>query len=112
MDRNQYLKIAHWYYTLGLTQEEIGRRLSITRQRVNRIIGDLTKLGIVTIKVNGINQGSVHKEHLIEKYFGIDRVVIAERFAAGDPYFPVLAHTAAYYIEECIQPGMIIGTAW
>lgn len=112
MDRELYLKIAHWYYTLGLTQEEIARRLSITRQRVNRIIGDLTELGIVTIKVNGVKQGSVYDEHLIEERFGIDRVIIAERFGEEDPFLPVLAHTAAHYIEECIQPGMIIGTAW
>lgn len=48
-----YIKIAHWYYNLGLTQNEIAKRLSFTRQRINRIINSLADMGIVTIKVNG-----------------------------------------------------------
>ncbi len=56
-DRSLYIKIAHWYYTLGLTQDEIAKRLGTTRQRVNRIINSLLALGIVTITVNGFTGG-------------------------------------------------------
>lgn len=31
-DKNLYIKIAHWYYTLGMTQDEIAKRL-FTAQR-------------------------------------------------------------------------------
>lgn len=56
MDRRTYIRIAHWYYELGLTQEEIGKRLQIPRQRVNKIVNTLVEDGIVTIKINGLDR--------------------------------------------------------
>ena len=41
MREDVYIKIAYWYYTLGMTQDEIAKRLSFTRQRVNQIINSL-----------------------------------------------------------------------
>ena len=38
MREDVYIKIAYWYYTLGMTQDEIAKRLSFTRQKVNQII--------------------------------------------------------------------------
>ena len=38
MDKNSYTKIAYYYYIFGYTQDEIARRKSLTRQRVNHII--------------------------------------------------------------------------
>ena len=48
MREDVYIKIAYWYYTLGMTQDEIAKRLSFTRQKVNQIINSLMDLGIVT----------------------------------------------------------------
>jgi len=41
MREDVYIKIAYWYYTLGMTQDEIAKRLSFTRQKVNQIINSL-----------------------------------------------------------------------
>ena len=92
-DKNLYIKIAHWYYTLGMTQDEIAKRLSFTRQRVNRIISSLRDMGIVTIKVNGYAQGNV-------------------AYDGESNYLPSLANTASQYLEDYLQPGMSIGVSW
>ena len=41
MREDVYIKIAYWYHTLGMTQDEIAKRLSFTRQKVNQIINSL-----------------------------------------------------------------------
>lgn len=111
-DKDLYIKIAHWYYTLGMTQDEIAKRLSFTRQRVNRIINSLVDMGIVTIKVNGFAHGNVACESLIEQHFGIKRVIIAASYDRDCDYLPSLANTASQYIEGYLQPGMTIGVGW
>ena len=111
-DKNLYIKIAHWYYTLGMTQDEIAKRLSFTRQRVNRIIISLRDMGIVTIKVNGYAQGNVAYEGAIEEHFGLKRVIIAESYDGESNYMPSLANTASQYLEDYLQPGMSIGVSW
>lgn len=110
--KSLYIKIAHWYYNLGLTQDEIAKRLSFTRQRVNRIINSLADMGIVTIKVNGYELGNVRYETLIEEHFGLKQVIVAESYGESDNYLPSLASVAAQYLDDYIQPKMTIGVSW
>ena len=53
MKRNLYTKIAYWYYVLGLTQDEIARRLGFTRQKVNQLLSALREQDVVHITVRG-----------------------------------------------------------
>lgn len=110
-DRNFYIKIAHWYYTLGMTQDEIGKNLSMTRQKVNRIINNLPAMGIVSTQVNGFEDTYVEYEAKIESRFEVNRVIIAETYNNAN-YRPLLANRAASYIRSIIQPASIIGVSW
>ena len=106
-----YVKVAHWYYTLGLTQDEIARRLGTTRQRVNRIISELTEYGIVTTQVNGYTESNVKIEAALEERFGLGRVIMAETYGEAS-FLPMLAECGARYLEEIIQPHSTIGVSW
>ncbi len=110
--KSLYIKIAHWYYNLGLTQDEIAKRLSLTRQRVNRIISSLDEMGIVTIKVNGYDRGNVRYETMIEEHFGLKQCIIAETYGDDENILPSLAAVAANYLDAYIQSKMVIGVSW
>lgn len=111
-EKNLYIKIAHWYYTLGMTQDEIAKRLSFTRQKVNRIINSLVSKGIVSITVNGYNASHVKYESILEEYFHIRRVIIAESYDMETDFLPTLADRAAQFLESFLQPDMTIGVSW
>lgn len=111
-NRSLYIKIAHWYYTLGLTQDEIARRLSFTRQKVNRMINSLSDMGIVTIKVNGYEASKTQYECALEEHFGLKQAVIAESYQGISDYLPTLANTAAQYLEGIITSNSVIGVSW
>lgn len=38
--KNEYTRIAYYYYEAGQTQDQIAQRLGISRQRVNRILAE------------------------------------------------------------------------
>ena len=78
MKRNLYIKIAYWYYTLGMTQDEIAKRLSFTRQKVNQIISSLIDLDVVNINIHGYERDNVELECRIEERFGLKEVVGTE----------------------------------
>ena len=100
MDKNVYIKIAYWYYNLGLTQDEIARRLSLTRQKVNRIINSLVDLDIVTITVHGFEQDEVELECEIEQAFGLDKCIIATDYGEKETAFYKVMNVAARKREE------------
>ena len=112
MDKNVYIKIAYWYYNLGLTQDEIARRLSLTRQKVNRIINSLVDLDIVTITVHGFEQDEVELECEIEQAFGLDKCIIAADYGEKETAFYKVMNVAAQYLDANIMQGMTVGVSW
>lgn len=112
MNRDLYIKIAFWYYSVGMTQDEIAKRLNFTRQKVNQIINSLEEQGIVSIHIHGYEQENAEYESILEEKFGLCRVIIAPDY--GDPKMAMLkvANVAAQYLEKTIQQGDVIGVSW
>jgi lsr operon transcriptional repressor len=53
MDHDQTDVRAAWLYFMeGLTQAEVARRLGTTRLRINRVLGDARRNGLVGITLN------------------------------------------------------------
>lgn len=113
MDRNDktLIKIARWYYILGLTQDEIAKRLSTTRQTVNKMINSLEDKGIISIKINGMDDNNIALESYFEDEFELKQVIIADVFAKQDSLQEV-AYAAAEHITSIIEPTSIIGVSW
>ena len=112
MDRNLKTKIAFLYYSCDMTQEEIASRLSLTRQKVNAVIGSLRSEGIVSISVCESEGGVAQLEAKLEKHFGIKRVIVAPSYDDEKLDFLKVATTAAEYLESNISNGDIVGVSW
>lgn len=112
MDRDLKTKIAFWYYTCHLTQDEIAKRLNLTRQKVNTVIGSLKDEGIVTVSIRGCERGFMEWEHLLEQRFGLAEVIITPAYESKEHTFFKVANTAAQYLERMITNGAVIGVSW
>lgn len=112
MKRDLHVKIAYWYYILGMTQDEIAKRLSFTRQRVNQIINSLQDMGIVTLNVHGYERDNVKLERWIEERFGLKETIIASDYGDQCTAIYKVANVAAQYLDEIIQQGNVIGVSW
>lgn len=76
------VRIAWCYYSLGLTQQEIAERLGITRVRVNRLLAEARRRGVVRITITSRLAENVELEERLKIAYGLEdaRVVLA----AGD----------------------------
>jgi DNA-binding transcriptional regulator LsrR (DeoR family) len=46
------VRIAHCYYNLGMTQQQIATELGIGRARVIRLLNEARKRGLVSVQIN------------------------------------------------------------
>lgn len=79
--RQEYRRVAYYYYKEGLTQEEIAKHMQMSRQRVNRIISSCVELGIVTISIEGLSKSNLELETQLEQKYGLADVRIIDDVA-------------------------------
>lgn len=98
------IKIAHYYYVSGLTQQEIADKLNISRKTVNQAIKDAHKKGIVEIKINGYLGSYAELEQQLMNYLSLDDVLVADHST------PELFQTAVLdYLSANLKNGMNVG---
>ena len=112
MNQDVKTKIAFWYHTCHMTQDEIARRLGLTRQKVNTVIGSLRDEGIVTVSVRGCEREHLDWERLLEERFGLSQAIITPSYDSAEFAFYKAANAAAQHLEQIIEDGMTIGVSW
>ena len=105
--RSEYSKIAFYYYKLGLTQDEIAKKMSTSRPRINRILKKCHEEGIVRIDIEAIENQNVELEVQLEDALGLNEIVIAGDKANMDANS--VGNAAASYLERVINDNDIIG---
>ena len=112
MNRDLYTKIAFLYYQMHLTQDEIAKRLNLTRQKVNQIIGGLQDMGIVSIHIQGFERDTIAIESRFEQAFGLNEVTIVPDMGSDKFNFQKVVVIAAQYFDRIIKNGDNIGVSW
>lgn len=105
------IKIAYYYYKKGLTQNEIAKKLSMSRQRVNRLLKKSKEDGIVTIQISGYVENYIDMEAELEEKFNIKRVVIVPLMENEDIY-ENLGEAGANYLTSILKDNQVIGVSW
>jgi DNA-binding transcriptional regulator LsrR (DeoR family) len=108
------VKIARLYYEQDLTQNEIGDRLRLSRQKVQRLLRQAREEGVVQINIRPVIGTFPELEKRLEKHFGLREAVIVETTAFEDQ--PTIAREvgagAADYLTRIIQPEDTIVISW
>ena len=111
-DVNVLYKIASLYYESGNTQDEIARKVDMSRPMVSRALEKARNIGLVRISVHPPKQFTDLAE-TISKALDITEVVIAPSSSStGNDRFDRLndiSDTAAGYLEKNITGGMAVG---
>lgn len=110
-DKRLLIKIAYYYYKLGMTQDDIAKKLSMSRQRVNRLYRKLIDEGIVKITINEYGNDYIELESLLEKKFNLKEALVIPRLEY-EKVGKSLGHTAASYLSNIIKDNNIIGVSW
>lgn len=110
-DNKEMVKVAYCYYKLGMTQTEIGLKMFISRQKVNRLLKRALEEGIVQIKINDINKYNLELETKLEEKYGLIQCVVISTIDEKD-IIPSLGIAGTEYLEKIVKKGDMIGVTW
>ncbi len=115
MDENTRLltKIATLYYKNALTQEQVAKRLGLSRQSVGRLLKRAQDSGIVEIKIHSPLSVCADLESQIENAFHLSEVIVVQPPAdTEESVKEALGAAGAAFLERRVQNGDIIGVSW
>lgn len=108
------VKTAQLYYDQELTQSEIGDRLRLSRQKVQRLLQEARGLGIVRISIQPVMGVHTGLERILEQRFGLDEAVVVETGAYDDHSIVAreVGAGAADYLLRVLRPGDAVVISW
>lgn len=104
------VQAAELYYELGLIQEEIARRLNVSRPTVSRLLQQAREHDIVRISVvNPRSRADELQRRLVEVQSLRDAVVVPTTVGKGRLLVRKLGEVGAQYVERRLPPGRHVG---
>jgi DNA-binding transcriptional regulator LsrR (DeoR family) len=113
-DRLQLLAdIAEWYYIGGLSQEEIAKRVDLSRPSISRLLLDAREQGIVEIRVNRPIPNDHGLERELKERFSLEEARVVQRRGADDQEaLDLVGRLAAIVMDRHLQNGTVLGISW
>ena len=104
------VKVCSLYYIDDLKQEEIAKKLGISRPTISRLLKDAKEAGIVKIQIiSPFTNDYSDLEKSLEAKYGLKNVIIAndQNDDAGQKL--ELAKETAFYLERILKPKDVVG---
>jgi lsr operon transcriptional repressor len=110
------LRVAWYYYKDELTQDEIARRLSVSRASVGRLLERARKVGLVSINLNAEYLDAFELSGELRQTFGLAEALVVP----DDEKEPADRHTlnariglgGAQFMSTHLRPGGSLGVGW
>ena len=78
------LRVAWFYYKDELTQEEIAKRLSVSRASVGRMLDRARKVGLVSINLNADHLDAFEVSRQLRRTFGLSEALVVPDHVSGE----------------------------
>jgi DNA-binding transcriptional regulator LsrR (DeoR family) len=104
-DRNLAARAAWLSYIGGHTQEEIARRLGVSRIKINRLIAEAAEAGLVRVFVEGTAAECVALEDRIAKQWKLEFCSVSPTVDDGPLPLRTLSAAGAHYLHGVLERG-------
>ncbi len=113
MKPDDLVTVAAWlYYHQGLKQEEVARRLGVSRVRVTRLLARARAEGVVQFVITRpLPEPFLLAEALRERY-GLTAAVVVPAAGSLEATLDALGAAGADYLAGLLRPGMRVGLGW
>jgi DNA-binding transcriptional regulator LsrR (DeoR family) len=95
----------------NLDQNEVAKRLGVSRSKVSRLLTSARETGIVEIRVHSAASPVWSAAAEIEERFGLSEVVV-ENALEGEPPRNTAARAAARHLDRIVDDPVSIGFGW
>jgi lsr operon transcriptional repressor len=110
------LRAAWFYYKDELTQDEIAKRLSVSRPSVGRLLDRARRVGLVTINLNAEYLDSFHLSGELRRAFGLSEALVVPDIEKEPSDHHALNNRiglgGAQFISTHLRPGATLGVGW
>ena len=108
------VRVAWLYFKEGRTQAEIADLLSTNRPRINKLINDARRTGLVTITLNTSLTSCIELEQELVGEFGLERAIILPTPKDPDMVAVLIGEATAQYLMQLLSSNEVsgVGTAW
>ncbi|MBU1314548.1 MAG: sugar-binding transcriptional regulator [Alphaproteobacteria bacterium] len=110
-DEEVLTRIAWYYYNDGLTQNEIGEKLNMSRIKVSRMLESGRRSGIIHVRINSRYQGCLMLERQIKERYGLLEAYVVPRLSDQDPTGR-LGQAAAQFLMQRLQTNDLLAVGW
>jgi lsr operon transcriptional repressor len=110
------LRVAWFYYKDELTQDEIAKRLSVSRASVGRMLDRARKVGLVSINLNADHLDAFEASVELRQAFGLTEALVVpdHRMEPADHHVrnARLGVGGAQFMSTHLRPGGSVGVGW
>ena len=111
--KSKVIEAAKLYYLLDYTQNEIAKKLGVSRPTVSRMLQTAKKEGIVQIRISDMEENLETLEAELKKKYNLKKAVIAPVPQYEDHIIKTtIGLKAAEYLDSIVQDDDIIGVTW
>jgi lsr operon transcriptional repressor len=110
------LRVAWFYYKDELTQDEIARRLSVSRASVGRMLDRARRVGLVSINLNADHLNAFEVSRQLRRTFHLaEALVIPDHETETGDHHALnarLGRGGAQFMSTHLRPGGTLGVGW
>ncbi len=105
--------VAQYYWVEGLTVEDVGRRLNISRSTVSRLLARARELGVIEFVVHHDDHAASRLSQELSTRFTVRPLVVAAPETLGHAArLDLVATHAAARLEAMVASDMTVTVAW
>jgi DNA-binding transcriptional regulator LsrR (DeoR family) len=101
-------RIAHRYYIDDRTQEQIAREFALSRAKVQRLLVQARKMGVVAIAIQAPPWLNLDLEDQFRAAFGLTDAIVSSSRPDPQSQREAVARSAAQYLERRLSDGAVV----
>jgi deoxyribonucleoside regulator len=107
------VEIARLYYEHDFSQQEIAKKVGISRPGVSRLLQRARNEGIVRIEINDPNQRGTRLEAQLKNKFALKEVVVVPNHLANSNVIKSrIGRAAVKMMDHLVHEGVVLGVSW
>lgn len=110
-DERFLLRVADMYYQQEMLQDEIAKKLNVSRTTISRALTKAKKEGYIKIIIDFPTENVIELEKELEKKYHLKEVIAVKTDNTKDRDI-LVAKQAANYIARILKSDMTLGIAW
>ncbi len=105
-------RVAHMYYELGMTQQNIANEVNVSRIQVSRMLQQARTEGVVKISIDYGGYYPELEEGLAKRYEGVSFVVGDSVDGSDSAIKRSVGVTCAQYLAQHLKTGATVAVGW